>query len=208
MQNQSPYIVGIAGGSASGKTTFINELTKIYSEDSICVISQDHYYKPLSEQVVDSNGEVNFDLPQGIDFDRLVKDVKKLKKGKRVSIVEYTFNNPDIFPKQINFYAAPIIIIEGLFIFADSNLDKLFDLKLYIDAEPEIMLKRRIKRDSKERGMTEAQIIYQWEEHVMPAYTSFLLPYKSSVDMVIVNNSHFKNSFEVLLHHFDRKLVK
>ncbi|MCB9262938.1 MAG: AAA family ATPase [Flavobacteriales bacterium] len=203
---QKPYIIGIAGGSASGKTTFIKNLQKKYGEKEICVISQDHYYRPLSEQIVDDNGEINFDVPEGIDFGRLIKDLKTLQKGKNVKIVEYTFNNPNVFPKQIIFKPAPIVVVEGLFIYWAAKLAQLFDLKVYIDANPEIMLKRRLNRDKTERGMTTAQIEYQWKEHVMPAYENYLLPHRDNVDIVVINNTHFKKSFEVLSHHFDRIL--
>ena len=206
MASVKPYIIGIAGGSASGKTTLIRRLNTLYSSEQICVISQDHYYRPLSEQVVDQNGEINFDRPEGIDFDRLSRDVKRLKKGKEVQIVEYTFNNPNVFPKEITFRPAPVIVIEGLFIYTNPKLDSSFDLKLYIEAELEVMLKRRLDRDSKERGMTKEQIEYQWTEHVLPAYRDYLLPYRENVDLIIVNNTHFDRSFEVLTNHLDRLL--
>ncbi|MFT5724971.1 MAG: uridine kinase [Bacteroidia bacterium] len=206
MGSISPYIIGIAGGSASGKTTLIRRLHELYSEREICVISQDHYYKPLSEQLIDENGEINFDEPKGIDFVRLVKDIRKLKKGKVVNIVEYTFNNPSVFPKQITFNASPIIVVEGLFIYTDPKLDSLFDLKLYIEASLDVMLKRRLNRDAKERGMTKKQIYYQWNEHVLPAYQQYLLPYRENVDLIIVNNTHFDRSFKVLTDHLNQLL--
>lgn len=206
MQKTKPYIIGIAGGSASGKTTLINRLHQLYDKREICVISQDHYYKPLSEQIVDENGEINFDLPEGIDFERLVRDVRKLKKGQTVQIVEYTFNNPNVFPKEITFHSAPVIVIEGLFIYTHKKLDALFDLKLYVEASLDNMLQRRLLRDAKERGMTEEQIIYQWEEHVLPAYNQFLLPYRENVDLIIVNNTHFDRSFDLLTNHLNTLL--
>ncbi len=204
MEIEQPYIIGIAGGSASGKTTLINRLQELYSADQICVISQDHYYRPLSEQIVDENGEINFDLPEGIDFKRLVRDIKKLKKGQDVQIVEYTFNNPSVFPKEIVFKSSSVIVVEGLFIYTDPKLDSLFDLKLYVEASLDIMLKRRMTRDAKERGMTPEQIEYQWEQHVLPAYKRYLLPYRNDVDLIIVNNTHFERSFEVLTNHLNQ----
>ncbi len=201
-----PYIIGVAGGSASGKTTLINKLNGLYTPEQLCVISQDHYYRPLSDQLVDKNGEINFDLPQGIDFVRLAKDLRALKRGKQVEIVEYTFNNPHIFPKQIIFKPAPIIIIEGLFIYTDAKLDAMFDLKLYVEAELDVMLNRRLERDAKERGMTREQVEYQWNEHVLPAYRNYLLPYRETVDLILVNNTRFDRSFTVLTNHLNHLL--
>jgi uridine kinase len=203
---KKPYIVGIAGGSASGKTTFIRDLKKHYRDKELCIISQDHYYKALSEQSIDNNGNVNFDLPQGIDFKRLIKDVNKLKSGKVAEIVEYTFNNPNKFPQTIRFQPAPIIIVEGLFIYTDPKLSKLFNLKLFIDAEMEVMLERRLRRDTNERAYTEEQIRYQWDFHVKPSYEQYLLPYRNEVDLVIVNNKSFKQGLEVLRNHLNKML--
>ena len=206
MNSESIYIIGIAGGSASGKTTVIEELKKYFKNSELTVISQDHYYRGLSEQVIDENGEINFDRPEGIDFGRLVKDIKKLKKGQEVHLVEYTFNNPKKFPKPIVFRPAKVVVIEGLFIYQNSSLQKLMDLKVFIDAKLDVMLNRRLKRDAKERGMTRDQIIYQWENHVLPAYEEFLLPHRDEVDLIVVNNTHFKNSFQVLCDHIKAKL--
>ena len=95
MEEVKPYIIGIAGGSASGKTTLINRLNKMYQPGEICVISQDHYYKPLSEQVIDDNGEINFRSTCWYRLSAVwLRDIRKLKKGQDVNIVEYTFNNP------------------------------------------------------------------------------------------------------------------
>lgn len=203
---EKPYIVGIAGGSASGKTTFLRDLKKGYKDHELCIISQDHYYKALSEQTIDENGNVNFDLPEGIDFLRLVKDIKKLKAGKEAEIVEYTFNNPNKFPQTIKFKPAPIIIVEGLFIYTEPKLSNLFNLKLFIDAKMDLMLERRLKRDTTERAYTEEQIRYQWDFHVKPSYEKYLLPYRNDVDLVIVNNTGFKSGLEVLRNHLNKML--
>jgi uridine kinase len=99
------------------------------------------------------------------------------------------------------FNPAPVLIVEGLFIYTDKALDKLFDLKLYIEANLDLMYDRRLKRDRADRGMDTEQIQYQWENHVLPAYQNYLLPYRDSVDMVVMNNTHFQNSFDVLANH-------
>ncbi len=192
MNKYATFLVGLAGGSASGKTTFIRRLSEEFGEDKVCVISQDHYYKALSEQVRDDNGIVNFDHPDGINFNRIRKDIRTLLRGKRVKIVEYTFNNPDVFPKQIIYTPAPIVLLEGLFVFADDRLNKMYDYRMYIDADDHITLNRRLNRDTAERGMSHEEVMYQWDNHVLPAYKQFLKPHKEKADYVITNNNGFE----------------
>lgn len=204
MQKTDTFLVGLAGGSASGKTTFIRQLSNEFGEEQVCVISQDHYYKGLSEQIRDENGKVNFDHPKGIDFKRIKKDIRKLLKGETVRIVEYTFNNPNVFPKEIVYKPAPIILLEGLFVYADSTLNRLYDYRLYIDADDDITLQRRLARDTNERGMTEEEVMYQWNNHVLPAYKEFLKPHKNSAHYIIKNNDSFDDCFEKIKAKFEQ----
>ena len=207
MKNNTSFLVGLAGGSASGKTTFIRQISKEFGNNKVCVISQDHYYKGLSEQLRDENGIVNFDHPTGIDFKRIKKDIRKLLKGKTVQIVEYTFNNPDVFPKQIVYQPAPIILLEGLFVFADKGLNSMYDYRLYIDADEDVTLDRRLKRDTIERGMTHEEVMYQWDNHVKPAYDQFLKPHKKESDYVIQNTDNFDDCLYHVITKFREVMV-
>ena len=192
------FLVGLAGGSASGKTTFITRLKEKFSDDELCVISQDHYYKPKGQQLVDENGVINFDHPVGIDTKRLARDIRRLKKGQSVSIVEYTFNNPKVFPKNIVFKPCPIILVEGLFVYADKTLKNLFDWKLYIVASKEVTLKRRLKRDKEERSIDEEMVRYQWDNHFMPAYKKYLEPHKKDMNLLINNDEGFEDELNMV----------
>ena len=194
--SQQAFIVGLTGGSASGKTTFVRKLQQSYSDNHLAVISIDNYYKPLSKQIKDESGEVNFDRPEAIDFNRLIKDVRKLGRGQSIEIVEYTFNDLSKFPKVINVQAAPIILIEGLFIFNDVKLRRMFDWTLFLDTPAELAKLRRIKRDTAERGMTEELILHQWINHVIPAFEDHLQPFKTMADVIITSDSDYIQSFE------------
>lgn len=205
-QSQGSYLIGVAGGSASGKTTFLERLKNLFPGNELAVISQDHYYKGLSEQVKDQNGRINFDLPEGVDFSRLIKDIRKLRKGIMVEMVEYTFNNPKKFPRQITISPAPVIVIEGNFIYTHLPLFRLFDLKLFIEARQDIMFERRLARDINERGMTRDQIEYQWYQHVVPSFERHLLPFRDEADMVIVNNNDLDISTSVIADHIRTQL--
>ncbi|MBR9860144.1 uridine kinase [bacterium] len=192
----SSFIVGLSGGSASGKTSFIHALRKEFSAEELCVISLDHYYKPLSAQIRDENGEVNFDHPDGIDFARVKRDLRLLLKGKTVKIVEYTFNNPALFPQQLTFRPTPIILIEGLYVFADAGLRKMLDWRLFLEVHQDEAFRRRLERDLEERGMTEEEVHYQWKNHVIPSHKEHLQPHLKDVHLFIDNNRDFREGLE------------
>jgi uridine kinase len=199
--NWEPYIIGIAGGSASGKTSFLKDLKDKMPKGSVCIISQDNYYKPIEEQQTDENGEVNFDLPESIDRNHFYDDLKKLRQGDTIKIKEYTFNNKDKEPGHLLVKPAPVIVMEGLFIFHYEEIKKALDLRIYIDAHESVKLERRIKRDSQERGYPEKTVRYQWDNHVMPSYKKFLRPYRDDCHIIITNNSHYTKGLEVLTNH-------
>lgn len=200
MNLQKPYLIGIAGGSASGKTYLLNALLNHFNADEICLISQDHYYKPQAEQFVDENGQINYDLPEGIDKTKLLADIEQLLHGNTIQKLEYTFNNPAAKPKELTIHPAPIIVIEGLFIFHFQELFKSFDLKIFIDADHDIKLTRRLERDQIERGYSKESILYQWHNHVMPAFDQYLLPYQNQCDVIIHNNDEIKKDIEQLAY--------
>lgn len=201
-----PYVIGIAGGSGSGKTFFLNCFLNHFQEDEITLISQDDYYKPMEVQPLDENGWINFDLPVCIEEAQLLADIKKLLAGGSVQKKEYTFNMAEEQAKILTLKSAPIIIVEGLFVFHYKEIADLFDMRIFLDAEEEITLNRRIKRDTAERGYTRDMIMYQWENHVLPAYRSFLLPYKDTADKVIVNNSHVADDIITVSNELSKEL--
>ncbi|MEN9370756.1 MAG: hypothetical protein RI952_1621 [Bacteroidota bacterium] len=200
MNLKKPYLIGIAGGSASGKTYLLNALLNHFNADEICLISQDHYYKPQAEQFVDENGQINYDLPEGIDKTKLLADIDQLLLGNTIQKLEYTFNNPAAKPKELTIHPAPIIVIEGLFIFHFQELFNAFDLKIFIDADHDIKLTRRLERDQIERGYSKESILYQWHNHVMPAFDQYLLPYQNQCDVIIHNNDEIKKDIEQLAY--------
>ncbi|AMJ66962.1 uridine kinase family protein [Hymenobacter sp. PAMC 26628] len=196
---QQPYLVGITGGSASGKTTFLNRLLAAFPEDQICLVSQDNYYHPRDQQVLDEQGVHNFDLPASIDSAAYAADVLALSQGQKVRRQEYIFNNAAVTPKQLIFRPAPIVVVEGIFVFHFAEIAKLLDLKVYIDAQEHVKLYRRIIRDRDERGYDLADVLYRYTHHVAPTYEKFIAPYKHDADVVIPNNRHFDKGLEVLV---------
>ena len=195
---QKPYIVGVTGGSGSGKTHFLNKLLNSFSADESCLISQDNYYRPRHEQPLDENGVHNFDLPESIDFIQYVQDIMALREGRTVTRQEYTFNNPNIVPKMFTFKPLPIIVVEGIFVLYNSEIARLTDLKLFIEAKDYIKIKRRIIRDNQERGYGLEDVLYRYEKHVMPTYEKYIEPYKNDADFIIPNNRNFDRALEVI----------
>jgi len=201
------YLVGISGGSASGKTTFINKLKEIFEDKELAVLSMDHYYKPLLHQKLDHEGKPNFDLLESIDLIQFLDDLASLKSGKKVLMQEYTFNNPDKIPLEIKIVPASIIVVEGLFVLQEKQIAEQLDLKLFLDVDEEIRWQRRVERDSTERGLNFEEISYQWHNHVKPAYDKYLLPHKGMVDIIIVNNYGFEKGMNLVVNYF-KSIIK
>ena len=116
-ERNKPYIVGITGGSGSGKTRFLKQLEKQFSKNELCVLSQDNYYIPREQQPIDQQGVQNFDTPDSINQKEFANDVNLLKNGHTVHRKEYTYNNPNVIAKELVFKPAPIIVVEGIFVF-------------------------------------------------------------------------------------------
>ncbi|AYL96517.1 uridine kinase family protein [Mucilaginibacter celer] len=194
-----PYIIGIAGGSGSGKTFFLKCFLEHFTADEVSLVSQDDYYIPVAHNMTkEENKLYNFDLPATIDHEHFQQDISKLLSKQPILKQEYTFNNPDAIPKMIEIKPAPILIVEGLFILHFKDIAELLDLKVFIDADEDVALQRRLKRDLIERGYSHDDVMYKWINHVVPAYKEYLLPYKDECDRVITNNSHVAEDIIVI----------
>lgn len=193
-----PYIIGVTGGSGSGKSRFIEKIESECTDSQVTFISQDDYYFPREVQKSDANGIKNFDLPGSIDVDSLIKDLKKLISGEEVERKEYTFNNELKDSNTISYKANPVILIEGLFVFHFEKLRSFFDLKLFVEASDNIKLIRRIKRDKEERNYPLEDVLYRFEHHVMPAYHAYIKPYLAEADLIINNDQDVEKAAKVL----------
>lgn len=204
-----PYIIGIAGGSGSGKTFFLKCFLEHFSADEVSLVSQDDYYIPVAHNMTkEENKEYNFDLPATIDHEHFQQDISKLLNKEAILKQEYTFNNPDAVPKMIEIKPAPILIVEGLFILHFKDISELLDLKVFIDADEDVALQRRLKRDLIERGYSHDDVMYKWINHVVPAYKEYLLPYKDECDRVITNNTHVAEDIMVITEEISADLRK
>lgn len=189
MRQEEVFIVGICGGSGSGKTHLLKQLEHQLPKGKVTSISQDNYYLPKENLAKDENGIVNFDHPDCIDHIQLANDIDALKNGKNIVTEEYTFNNPAITPNEITIESAPILIVEGLFCFYLPKIAEQLDLKIYVDVEEPILLERRIQRDAVERNYDREDVLYRFKNHVKPAYKKYILPFKNKSDLVLRNDT-------------------
>jgi uridine kinase len=183
-------VIGVAGGSGSGKTFFLNCFLNHFTPEEVCLVSQDDYYIPVGDLSAEENKLYNFDLPSCIDIEAFERDITSLLNYQTVYKKEYTFNNSNAVPKILEIKPAPILIIEGLFIYHYPSVDPLFNYRIFIDAATEIALERRLNRDLVERGYSEEDVMYKWENHVMPAYEEFLLPHRNRCDKIADNSTN------------------
>ena len=186
-------LFGISGSSGSGKSFIVKFLKSSLGPEVLSVIYHDNYYKKREDQEKDRRGNYNFDLPSSFHQDELVEDLIKIKSGKSIIRKEYTFNNPKINPRSLRVEPKPIIILEGLFLFNDPKISKFLDKKIFIDCDLNIMIDRRITRDHEKRGYDKSDVLYKYNNHVLPAFNKFILPHKNKSDL-IVNNSKNNNS--------------
>jgi len=200
--NNKHYIIGVCGASCSGKSTVCEKISQSNhgQNNSVLIISQDRYYR---------GGDVNtnYDVPDAIDFDHLISDLTALKKGKTIMapIYDFTAHKPKAETDEIK--PAPIIIVEGILIFCVPRLRKMFDLKVFVRAKPELRLLRRMKRDVEMRGRTIDEVTKRYLDDVEPSNHNYVEPAMDTADIIIVNNQHdIFIGIDVVLDHIDKRV--
>ena len=193
-------IIGICGGSGSGKTTLLKRISKELKHLEPSIFSMDNYYLPIHKQQKDANGEINFDLPTALDKDRLVQDLHDLMNGLPIEVKEYHFNAPPDKNTLITIHPSKLIIVEGLFLFHYEEVRKLIDFSIFMEVDPTTQLDRRLYRDQETRGYSREAILYQWDNHVLPCFQQFLLPYEHDADFRFHNDSRADDEFERLMY--------
>ena len=200
--------MGICGGSGSGKSYVLDQISDRLSSDTITFIAMDNYYVPMAELPLEEEDLVNFDHPDAFQWGELLKDMKTLMRGDAIQLKEYTFNNPKAKPKTIEYHPNPIVIIEGIHVFYHQDLRSLMDLKIFIDAEEHLKLSRRLIRDDAERGYSQKEVLRDYERFVMPMYKQYVEPLKSQCDLIIPNNQTVEIAVDVLKNHLQTILMQ
>lgn len=183
-------IIGIAGGTGSGKTTVVNQIINELPKDEVTVISQDSYYNKTDNLTYGERCEINFDHPNAIDFDLLISDLKKLKKGETIEQPIYSFETHNRIKDTLKTSPRKVIIVEGILIFTNKNLRKLLDIKIFVHADSDERLIRRLKRDMKERGRDLEEVLERYQNTLKPMHLQFIEPTKNYADMIIPNNKY------------------
>ena len=183
---KSPKIIGVSGGSASGKGTVVRQLLAHFSERA-AVLCMDDYYFEKDRVPVDASGEPNFDVPESIDLHRFARDVHQLRGGKDLYIDSYTFNQPGVVSERLHIPAVPLIFLDGLYLLHHPEIREQLHLSLWVAASPRTRLDRRVKRDAAERSVPEQEVRYQWNHHVRPGEEAFLDPHVEGTDMMVEN---------------------
>lgn len=183
-------VIGIAGGTGSGKTTVVNQILNELPQNEVTVISQDSYYKENSNLSYEERTKINFDHPKAIDFDLLVEHLKALKKGEVVAQPIYSFITHNRTEDVHITHPKKVIIVEGILIFNKPELRDLFDIKIFVHADTDERLIRRIKRDITERGRDINEVLTRYQDTLKPMHQQFIEPTKNFADIIIPNDRY------------------
>lgn len=184
------FVIGIAGGTGSGKTTVVNQIINELPQDEVCIISQDSYYAQTDNLSYEERTKINFDHPRAIDFDLLVKHLSDLKSGKIIEQPIYSFVAHNRTKDTIKTHPRKVIIVEGILIFNSKELRNLCDIKVFVHADADERLIRRVRRDIKERGRDIDEVLNRYQSTLKPMHQQFIEPTKNYADIIIPNDRY------------------
>lgn len=199
-------IIGIAGGTGCGKTTVVNQILKQLPEGEVGVISQDSYYKDTTHLSYDERVKINFDHPRSIDFELLEDHLKTLKKGNPIHQPVYSFVKHNRTGDTILTHPRKVMIVEGILILTNPELRDMFDIKIFVHADTDERLIRRLKRDISERGRDLDEVLTRYQNTLKPMHEQFIEPMKEYADIIIPNNKHNTVAIDIVKTIINNKL--
>jgi len=191
--------IGICGGTGSGKTTITSRLMAVLSEESVLLLQQDHYYKDLPNLPLDERAKQNFDHPDSVDTPLLISHVKSLREGRAIERPVYDFTQHRRIPATVHLEPRPALIVEGILIFENAALRSHFDIKIFVDTEPDLRFIRRLRRDVRERGRTTESVVEQYLATVRPMHLEFVEPSKRYSDVIIPEGGHNEVGIDLVI---------
>ena len=183
-------ILGIAGGTGSGKTTVVNQIINELPNNEVTIISQDSYYNKTDDLTYEERCEINFDHPKAIDFELLIDHIIILKKGKPIEQPIYSFENHNRSNETVITYPKKVLIVEGILIYTDKEVRDLIDIKVFVHADSDERLIRRLKRDMQERGRDLDEVLERYQNTLKPMHQEFIEPTKNYADIIIPNDRY------------------
>lgn len=194
-----PIVIGVAGGTGSGKTTVVREIAKDFSDEQVLVIQHDSYYRDQGHLSLKERGEVNYDHPQVLETDLLVRHLEELIEGKSVQVPVYNFATHCRESAVRLVHPRKVVIVDGILILADESLRSMMDIKVFVDTDADIRFIRRLKRDIAERERTVESVIRQYLETVKPMHEEFVEPSKRYADIIIPEGGFNQVAVDMLM---------
>ena len=203
----APLVLGIAGGTASGKTTVARKIHEAFAS-RVAFIDQDSYYRPLDHLSLEERRDVNFDHPDAFDSDLLVAHVKRLKSGGSVEKPVYDFVSSTRQPRTVAVNSADLILIEGILVLHMEQLRQEMDVRIFVETEDDVRIIRRLTRDIKERGRDFDHVVQQYFRHVRPMHMAFVEPSKRWADIIVPHGGNNEIAIDMLVGAIKARLVK
>jgi uridine kinase len=203
-----PFIIGIAGGSGSGKSTVARKVAEGLATSSVAFIDMDAYYKNFTELTLDERRKLNWDHPDSFDFDLLCEQLGRLAKGNAIDKPEYDFVTHLRSAKTRHIEPPAVVVIDGILLLVDERVRDLCDVKVFVDADADIRLIRRIKRDTRTRGRPLEEVLEQYLKTVQPMHLQFVEPSKRYADVIVPRGGHNAVAIEMIVAKIQRRLAR
>jgi len=204
----APLVLGIAGGTASGKTTVARKLLERVKGRPVAFIDQDSYYRDLSDLTFEERREVNFDHPDAFDTELLVAQLEQLKRGQAIEKPVYSFTQSVREKRTVRVEPAELVLIEGILVLSIDAIRKLLDIKIFVDAEDDVRIIRRLTRDIKERGRDFDHIVHQYFRSVRPMHLGFVEPSKRHADVIVPHGGNNDIAIDMMVGVVNERLKR
>ncbi|MGB7024082.1 MAG: uridine kinase [Candidatus Acidiferrales bacterium] len=206
--SSSAFVIGICGGTGSGKTTITNRLSRELADSGVLVLQQDHYYKDLSHLPLEERSQRNFDHPNALDTELFIEHVRRLKEGQSIERPVYDFTQHRRVQETARLESRPAILVEGILIFENEALRNLMDIKIFVDTDADLRFIRRLVRDIRDRGRTLESVVEQYQKTVRPMHLEFVEPSKRHADIIIPEGGHNEVGIDLVLQKVRSLILK